>query len=69
MQDVGVVVPEPFMGHPVRNPENPQVFLEVEIASGASKRAKGRIVFELFADVTPKTVRPSLFVSNFEVGC
>ncbi|MEL6538937.1 MAG: peptidylprolyl isomerase [Bacteroidota bacterium] len=37
--------------NPVRNAENPQVFFEIAIDGERS----GQVVFELFADVTPKT--------------
>ncbi|XP_061691980.1 peptidyl-prolyl cis-trans isomerase D [Syngnathoides biaculeatus] len=52
------------MSHPVptnkpSNSENPRVFLDVDIGSGRA----GRIVLELFADVTPKTAE------NFRALC
>ncbi|XP_034454897.1 peptidyl-prolyl cis-trans isomerase D [Hippoglossus hippoglossus] len=41
------------------NPENPRVFFDVDIDGGRA----GRIVFELFADITPKTAE------NFRALC
>ena len=63
-QSDGVVVPEAFDGHPARDSTNPQVFMDIEISHGASKnKVKRRMVFELFADVVPKTAK------NFRVLC
>ena len=47
-------------GHPnVGNPANPRVYMDISIG----KRAAGRLVFELYADFTPRTAE------NFRALC
>jgi cyclophilin family peptidyl-prolyl cis-trans isomerase len=50
-------------GLPEFNPENPQVFMDIEVGQAEGEAKKSRVVFELFKSHTPKTSE------NFRVLC